>query len=141
MKTVARFGMKWEGIGSSAQVVRGTAMGSHAAPPYANAYMIDFEESIIYKNPLFQDNVIIWKRYIDDVFCIWRGSTETLHVFFEVLNTSWPGIGFTINYDLVRMNFLDTLVIKNPEGVLSTDLYSKITDESPYGLKRFKCYT
>ncbi|CAJ0947895.1 unnamed protein product, partial [Ranitomeya imitator] len=115
-----------EGIDS----VRGTAMGSHAAPPYANAYMIDFEESIIYKNPLFQDNVIIWKRYIDDVFCIWRGSTETLHAFFEVLNTSWPGIGFTINYDLVRMNFLDTLVIKNPEGVLSTDLYSKSTDRN-----------
>ncbi|CAJ0954911.1 unnamed protein product [Ranitomeya imitator] len=47
---------------------RGTAMGSHAAPPYANAYMIDFEESKIYPSPLFRDNVIIWKRYIDDIF-------------------------------------------------------------------------
>ncbi|CAJ0930163.1 unnamed protein product [Ranitomeya imitator] len=47
---------------------RGTAMGSHAAPPYANAYMIDFEESKIYPSLLFRDNVIIWKRYIDDIF-------------------------------------------------------------------------
>ncbi|CAJ0927312.1 unnamed protein product [Ranitomeya imitator] len=110
--------------------VKGTAMGSHVAPPYANAYMIDFEESIIYKNPLFQANVILWKRYIDDVFCIWHGPTETLHSFFETLNVSWPGISFTISNSPERMNFLDTLVIKNPEGLLGTDLYSKSTDRN-----------
>ncbi|CAJ0964738.1 unnamed protein product [Ranitomeya imitator] len=108
----------------------GTAMGSHAAPPYAKAYMIDFEESIIYRNSLFKDNVIIWKRYIDDVFCVWSGSVETLHTFLTVLNTSWPGISFAINYDPWSMNFLDTLVIKNSEGFLSTDLYSISTDRN-----------
>ncbi|CAJ0966787.1 unnamed protein product, partial [Ranitomeya imitator] len=107
---------------------RGTAMGSHAAPPYANAYMVHFEESIIYMNSLFKENIITWKRYIDDVFCVWRGSEETLHSFLSLLNTSWPGITFTINYDLWSMNFLDTLVVKDPDGLLSTDLYSKSTD-------------
>ncbi|CAJ0951440.1 unnamed protein product [Ranitomeya imitator] len=52
--------------------IRGTAMGSNVAPQYANAYMADFEENIIYKQALFRENVIVWKRYIDDVFCIWE---------------------------------------------------------------------
>ncbi|CAJ0960174.1 unnamed protein product [Ranitomeya imitator] len=111
----------------TAMDVRGTAMGSHAAPPYANAYMIDFEESVIYKHHLFRDNVIVWKRYIDDVFCIWGGSIEPLNMFLEVLNSSWPDISFTISYNLWSMNFLDTLVIKSPDGCLSTDLYSKVS--------------
>ncbi|CAJ0950204.1 unnamed protein product [Ranitomeya imitator] len=109
---------------------RGTAMGSHAAPPYANAYMVHFEESSFYKNSLFRENIIIWKRYIDDVFCVWRGSEDILHTFLAFLNTSWPGITFTINYDLWSMNFLDTLVIKGLGGQLSTDLYSKSTDRN-----------
>ncbi|XP_077129882.1 uncharacterized protein LOC143785095 [Ranitomeya variabilis] len=40
------------------------------------------------------------------------------------------GISFTISHSPERMNFLDTLVIKNPEGLLSTDLYSKSTDRN-----------
>ncbi|CAJ0950957.1 unnamed protein product [Ranitomeya imitator] len=105
-------------------------MGSHAAPPYANAYMIDFEESVIYKNSLFQDHVIIWKRYIDDVFCIWHGSPDSLDNFFAFLNVSWPGIEFTINTSQDKINFLDTLVIKDSDGRLSTDLYFKDTDRN-----------
>ncbi|XP_073404906.1 decapping and exoribonuclease protein isoform X1 [Dendrobates tinctorius] len=110
--------------------VRGTAMGSNVAPPYANAYMADFEESIIYKNDLFRNYAILWKRYIDDVFCIWGGSLESLLSFFDILNSSWPGIQFTIGHDLWRMNFLDTMVIKDPNGFLSTDLYIKSTDRN-----------
>ncbi|CAJ0916648.1 unnamed protein product [Ranitomeya imitator] len=70
--------------------IRGTAMGSNVAPPYANCYMADFEESQIYPHPLFRDHVLVWKRYIDDVFCIWGGSLEALAFFFDWLNTAWP---------------------------------------------------
>ncbi|CAJ0933467.1 unnamed protein product [Ranitomeya imitator] len=119
-----------EGAEMDPEQVRGTAMGSHAAPPYANAYMIDFEESVIYKNSLFQDHVILWKRYIDDVFCIWHGSPESLDNFFAILNVSWPGFEFTINTSQDKINFLDTLVIKDKDGRLSTDLYFKDTDRN-----------
>ncbi|CAJ0940256.1 unnamed protein product [Ranitomeya imitator] len=109
---------------------RGTAKGSHAAPPYANLYMVDFEESRIYPRPLFRDNVSVWRRYIDDVFCIWQGSEESLHTFLSFLNTSWPGITFTMSYDLWRINFLDTMVVKDSSSLLSTDLYSKSMDRN-----------
>ncbi|XP_077145116.1 uncharacterized protein LOC143807448 [Ranitomeya variabilis] len=110
--------------------IRGTAMGSNVAPPYANCYMADFEESHIYPNTRFQDNVLLWKRYIDNIFCVWGGTLESLLSFFEFLNATWPGITFTMSHDLHRMNFLDTVVIKDSNGALSTDLHTKDTDRN-----------
>ncbi|CAJ0968597.1 unnamed protein product [Ranitomeya imitator] len=109
---------------------RGTAMGSNAAPPYANCYMADYEESAIYTNCLFKTHALMWKRYIDDIFCIWDGPDETLKTFFLFLKTSWPGLDFTITYNQKEVNFLDTLVCKNDQGELSTDLFTKPTDRN-----------
>ncbi|CAJ0956844.1 unnamed protein product [Ranitomeya imitator] len=109
---------------------RGTAMGSNVAPPYANTYMALFETSVIYKHPLFIHNVSMWKRYIDDVFCLWGGSLESLQEFFLFLNDAWPGIKFTISHDQNAINFLDTTVLKDSAGLLTTDLYSKPTDRN-----------
>ncbi|CAJ0963613.1 unnamed protein product [Ranitomeya imitator] len=110
--------------------IRGTAMGSNVAPPYANCYMADFEETIIYSDSRFQDNVLLWKRYIDDIFCVWGGSLESFRSFVDFLNTAWPGISFTMAHDQHRMNFLDTVVIKDNTGKLSTDIHIKNTDRN-----------
>ncbi|CAJ0953477.1 unnamed protein product [Ranitomeya imitator] len=45
--------------------IRGTAMGSNVAPPYANCYMADFEESHIYSHPLFSNNLLMKVRVVD----------------------------------------------------------------------------
>ncbi|CAJ0965360.1 unnamed protein product [Ranitomeya imitator] len=108
---------------------RGTAMGSNVAPPYANTYMTEFETSVIYKHPLFQ-NVSLWKRFIDDIFCIWGGTLESLQEFFLFLNGAWPGIKFTISHDSHSINFLDTMVLKDQAGFLTTDLFTKPTDRN-----------
>ncbi|CAJ0964569.1 unnamed protein product, partial [Ranitomeya imitator] len=108
---------------------RGTAMGSNVAPPYANTYMTEFETSVIYKHPLFQ-NVSLWKRFIDDIFCIWGGTLESLQEFFLFLNGAWPGIKFTISHDSHSINFLDTMVLKDQAGFLTTDLFTKSTDRN-----------
>ncbi|CAJ0945450.1 unnamed protein product [Ranitomeya imitator] len=110
--------------------VRGSAMVSNVAPPYANAYMAHFEDTSIYTHALFQNHVLTWKRYIDDVFCIWRGDLDSLQDFFLFLKTSWPGLDFTMTHDPYQISFLDTLVIKDTNGNLSTDLYSKPTDRN-----------
>ncbi|CAJ0966902.1 unnamed protein product [Ranitomeya imitator] len=110
--------------------IRGTAMGSNVAPPYANCYMADFEESLIYPDLRFRDNVLLWKRYIDDIFCVWGGTLESLLSFVDSLNTAWPGISFTMAHDLHRMNFLDTVVIKDQGDTLSTDIHIKGTDRN-----------
>ncbi|CAJ0919542.1 unnamed protein product [Ranitomeya imitator] len=105
-------------------------MGSNVAPPYANAYMAHFEDTSIYTHELFQNHVLTWKRYIDDVFCIWRGDLDSLQDFFLFLRTAWPGLDFTMTHDPYRISFLDTVVIKDTNGNLSTDLYSKPTDRN-----------
>ncbi|CAJ0922469.1 unnamed protein product [Ranitomeya imitator] len=105
-------------------------MGSNVAPPYANAYMAHYEDTLIYTNELFLNHVLTWKRYIDDVFCIWKGDLDSLQTFFLFLKTAWPGLDFTMTQDSHQISFLDTLVNKDTNGNLSTDLYSKPTDRN-----------
>ncbi|CAJ0962562.1 unnamed protein product [Ranitomeya imitator] len=109
---------------------KGSAMGSNVAPPYANAYMGHYEDTLRYTHELFRNHVLTWKRYIDDVFCIWRGDLDSLQTFFQFLKTAWPGLDFTMTHDSHQISFLDTLVNKDTNGNLSTDLYSKPTDRN-----------
>ncbi|CAJ0949522.1 unnamed protein product [Ranitomeya imitator] len=109
---------------------KGSAMGSNVAPPYANAYMAHYEDTLIYTHELFRNHVLTWKRYIDDVFCIWKGDLDSLQTFFQFLKTAWPGLDFTMTHDFHQISFLDTLVNKDTNGNLSTDLYSKPTDRN-----------
>ncbi|CAJ0925830.1 unnamed protein product [Ranitomeya imitator] len=109
---------------------KGSAMGSNVAPPYANAYMAHYEDTLIYTNSLFRQHVLTWKRYIDDIFCIWKGDLDSLQIFFQFLKNAWPGLDFTMSHDPHQISFLDTLVNKDTDGNLSTDLYSKPTDRN-----------
>ncbi|CAJ0961286.1 unnamed protein product [Ranitomeya imitator] len=60
---------------------QGTAMGSNVAPPYAIAYMSSFENDFVYSHLLFQAHSCVWRRFIDDIFCIWDGPIESLLSF------------------------------------------------------------
>ena len=51
----------------------GTAMGTKAAPPYANLFMGCHEETIW---EAFIWAISFWKRFIDDIFLIFLGTTE-----------------------------------------------------------------
>ncbi|CAJ0948079.1 unnamed protein product [Ranitomeya imitator] len=97
-------------------------MGSNVAPPYANAYMAHFEDTLIYAHNLFRTHSVLWKRFIDDIFCIWKGDFASLETFFHFLKTSWPGLDFTMTHHSNQISFLDTLVMKDDHGNLSTDL-------------------
>jgi hypothetical protein len=52
----------------------GAAMGTLAAPLYATITYRVHEN--INSLPKFANNIIYYKRYIDDVFCIWLPSTD-----------------------------------------------------------------
>ncbi|CAJ0953613.1 unnamed protein product [Ranitomeya imitator] len=107
---------------------QGTAMGSNVAPAYANAYMNSFEETFVYTDDRYKQHVKHYLRYIDDIFFIWTGPADILQTFHQTLNSIYPELQFTIQYDTNRISFLDTLILKDIEGHLSTDLYSKPTD-------------
>ncbi|CAJ0965952.1 unnamed protein product [Ranitomeya imitator] len=105
----------------------GTAMGSNMAPAYA---MDTFENEYVYNNALFKLHSKCWLQYIDDVFCLWDGPADTFALFVSQINGARPELQFTPNCDTNKIPFLDTLVIKNNQGCLDTDIYTKPTDSN-----------
>jgi hypothetical protein len=60
--------------GEFRQQTKGIAMGNCAAPPLAIIYMDNIERQILTIGP----NVLVWKRYIDDIFFVTRSTCEEL---------------------------------------------------------------
>ena len=111
----------------------GTAMGTRSGPTYANLFMGDLEvEKLLGMWPGTQPKN--WRRYIDDIFFLWKSSEKELLAFLEHLNAQHPYIKFTITYDLERKTvpFLDTQVTVNESGFIETDLYKKSTAKVQY---------
>ena len=48
-------------------------MGTKMAPAYANLFMGKLEENL---NELGKPHIMLWKRFIDDIFVIWTGSAS-----------------------------------------------------------------
>ncbi|CAJ0951343.1 unnamed protein product [Ranitomeya imitator] len=86
----------------------GTAIGSNVAPPYANIFMAHFEENFLYTHHLYTQYSVCWKRFIDDVFLIWKGDELSLTQFFHDINSMVPNLTFTIVKDRHSVSFLDT---------------------------------
>ena len=104
--------------------VRGTAIGTKFAPPYAILFMADLEEKIVSAS---EKKPMIWWKYIDDIFFIWEHGEESLENFLNQLNSFHPTIKFTAEYSKETINFLD-LNIRLGGGELMMDLFVKPTD-------------
>ena len=86
------------------------------------------------------------KRFLDDYFSVFRGTTKEIHQLLKEINELHPTIKLTMNHTSVpgealedkcdckdqdSIPFLDTLcTIKN--GRIETDLYRKNTDRNQY---------
>jgi hypothetical protein len=109
--------------------IGGTAMGTRVAPSFANLFMADFEDKFVYP---YTHQPTIWMRYIDDIFLIWQHGETKLSKFLDHLNQCHPTIKFTSEHSLTQINFLDTTVHLDNNGLLYTDLYCKPTDSHNY---------
>ena len=69
----------------------------------------------------------MWRRFVDDIFFIWKGSEEELKEFIEHCNNFHPTIKFTFDYNLSTraVNFLDIHIWIDGNGLIQTDLYQK----------------
>ena len=94
--------------------IQGTAMGTKMAPAYANLFMAELEEKLLENYPT---KPILWKRYIDDVLCIWPGKQEDLDTFVQYLNRSHQTIKFTYESSPLNVDFLDITIYKG-EGYI-----------------------
>lgn len=104
-------------------------MGTCCAPTYANLYLGGWERYVFSNEQLSShtNEVLVWLRYIDDIFIIWTGSQQTLASFVDHLNSNTFNLKFTYNSDLHKISFLDLTIYKDANLCLATTLYRKET--------------
>ena len=105
-------------------------MGTKCAPSYANIFMGKFEELHIYPNIL--SKTLLYLRYIDDLFFIWKGTEEELKRFSQEINQVHRTIKFDYTYSNKEINFLDLIIYKNKKGKLQSKVSTKPTDRQSY---------
>ena len=107
------------------------AMGTRAAPNFANVFMGYFENRFVYQSRWFKRFIKSWWRYIDDIFMLWKGPRKLLKDFLNYLNEVHPSIKFEWKMSKRKASFLDCNVIQE-NNKLKTDFYQKPTDCHPY---------
>ena len=92
-------------------------MGTRMAPAYANIFMYTIEEKIIKQLP----EIILWRRFIDDIICIFeRNKMCDAQYILEVANDIIPEIQFTMEtLNGMGVHFLDTTLTITEEEIIS----------------------
>ena len=108
--------------------INGTAMGTRVAPTYAIIFMNWFEEEFVYT---YKQKPRIWFRFIDDIWCIFKGSETDLLNFLNYLNNVHCSIKFTWEYSKKNIVFLDLQTFVENGNILTT-LYEKPTNNHGY---------
>ena len=105
------------------QQKQGVAMGKKFSPSLANIYMSLWEaEALQHKK-----EVIFWKRYIDDIFGIWKGLKSDFLEFLTFCNQLRSNIKLTWEFDPQELSFLDLNISFN-KGSFSFSTHFKDTD-------------
>ena len=71
-------------------------------------------------------------RFIANIFFIWKGDKSSLATFIKYIKGVESSIKFTHEKSFKSVNFLDTKVIKDVQGNISTGIFQKPTDTHPY---------
>lgn len=82
-------------------------MGTRVAPNFADLYVGRLEDRFVHQIDWF-NYIIDWLRFIDNIFLIWNGETDSLTAFIQYLNGVVPLIKFTHEISCSSVNFLDT---------------------------------
>ena len=108
-------------------------MGTKMAPAYANIFMANLEEKLLEG---YTTDPYMWKRYIDDVFCVWPGTPQSLETFMDYLNRAHPTIKFTYECSSTSIDYLDLTIYKGERyettGKLDIKPFFKHTNKFQY---------
>ena len=103
----------------------GTAMGTKAAPSYANLFMGCHEETI---RKTFIWAIPFWTRFIDNIFLIFLSTTNQLQYLQDFMNHLHPTIKFTFQHSTQQISFLDMKIQIRENHKLSIRLFKNRTD-------------
>ena len=105
--------------------VDGVAMGSPLAPVLANIFMGHYEKIWIENYSGIKPE--IYKRYVDDIFCLFKNEADALS-FFEYLNKQHVNIKFTYEKEIEgKLCFLDVLIKNVNTQTFETSIFRKST--------------
>lgn len=110
--------------------INGVSMGTKCAPTYATLYMGKFEENYIL--PVIREAILLYCRFIDDIFFIWTKTEDELVRVIDELNSIHPTIKFDVQFSKENINFLDTTVTITKDNTIKTTVYTKPTDQKSY---------
>ena len=101
--------------------------GIKLAPPYACIGMGNYEKIVFESQNDLTSLMLCWKRFIDDIFMLFKGFRKQCEILVDWLNSLMPGaIKFTFEFSEEKINFLD-LEVSKVNGKLETNLYIKPT--------------
>uniref|UniRef100_A0A8C5PKA4 Helix-turn-helix domain-containing protein n=1 Tax=Leptobrachium leishanense TaxID=445787 RepID=A0A8C5PKA4_9ANUR len=110
---------------------KGTAMGTKFAPSYANLYMAAWETGLVYGSHSWaQGRVHAYRRYIDDVFFVWRGGEDQLRSFLASLDSPEWGIKLDNCWSLKEVNFLDLNIYIEDDCVKSKTFFKEVDNNT-----------
>lgn len=105
----------------------GVAKGAKFAPTL-QTYSQWEEESVYKYKPI---ELILYKRYIDDIIIIWKGTKEKPIIFLDGLNRNYRNIELTWDINEITISYLD-LDIMQANNRLTTETHFKNVDRKSY---------
>ena len=109
----------------------GSAMGSRMCPAYATLFLGKLEEEKIMIEP-YSSKILLYCRFLDDIFLLWKGNLEELNEFNTHINQIHDTIKFTIQHSEDMLDFLDTTIyIDRKSQTFKSKVYTKDTDAKP----------
>jgi hypothetical protein len=107
--------------------INGLPMGNPLSPLLAEIYMAHFEKIIFNSNNKHIKQITFWARYVDDIFCIFKGTERQANGLLKHINSLNDKIQFTIEFENNnQLNFLD-ITIKKDNNKLAYNIYRKPT--------------
>ena len=108
-------------------------MGTKMADAFANIFMSVVQTEIL---NFSKTKPVEWKRYIDDIFSLWRTERKEIDEFIALANRHHPSIKFTAEISDKEINFLDTTVYKGErfhnQGILDIRTHFKPIETFQY---------
>jgi len=113
--------------------IQGTEMGTKMASAYANLFMGDLEPNL---QALGHTHIMVWKRFIDDIFIISKGTKVEFLEYMDRINTIHHSIKFTHECSEQEIDFLDATIYKGDrfqvEHILDVKTHIKPTNKQLY---------
>ncbi len=93
----------------------GLGTGSPFAPPYSVIWWATYEDAVV-ADAKAKGNLLLYKRFIDDIFGVWKGDRESLDAFLGQLSSLYSTIKLegiqvaTRGSEVDHVNFLDLTI-------------------------------